>query len=243
MKPSQLLLSEMTNNSLAPASMSSSTSTLSTTPEDTPDDNLEDTITRDEQVRELARSLTAQSELHPGLHHNPFHAEIGSSLDPNSESFRPRDWAKALVSLKSEDPAGHPQRTAGIAFQDLNVHGFGKPTDYQKTVGNVWLQTADLVRKITGTGKIRKIEILDDFDGLVRSGEMLVVLGPPGSGCSTLLKTIAGETHGIEVAPGSELNYQGNCLYIVAKKSPLTLCRHQFRTYAIPISRRGHLHS
>lgn len=29
------------------------------------------------------------------------------------------------------------------------------------------------------------------------------------SGCSTLLKTIAGETHGFQVSPASYLNYQG----------------------------------
>ncbi len=29
------------------------------------------------------------------------------------------------------------------------------------------------------------------------------------SGCSTLLKTIAGETHGFQVSPDSYLNYQG----------------------------------
>jgi ABC-type multidrug transport system ATPase subunit len=29
------------------------------------------------------------------------------------------------------------------------------------------------------------------------------------SGCSTLLKTIAGETHGFQVSPESQLNYQG----------------------------------
>ncbi|KAH9205011.1 hypothetical protein DL95DRAFT_318385, partial [Leptodontidium sp. 2 PMI_412] len=52
------------------------------------------------------------------------------------------------------------------------------------------------------------IEILRNFEGLVRSGEMLVVLWPPGSGCSTLLKTISSETHGIYVAEDSELNYQ-----------------------------------
>lgn len=41
------------------------------------------------------------------------------------------------------------------------------------------------------------------------SGEMLVVLGRPGSGCSTLLKTISGETDGFFVDPTSEINYQG----------------------------------
>ena len=38
---------------------------------------------------------------------------------------------------------------------------------------------------------------------------MLVVLGRPGSGCSTLLKTISGETHGFYIDEKSEINYQG----------------------------------
>lgn len=44
---------------------------------------------------------------------------------------------------------------------------------------------------------------------LVKAGEMLVVLGPPGSGCSTFLKTIAGETHGFSISDDSYINYQG----------------------------------
>jgi ATP-binding cassette subfamily G (WHITE) protein 2 (PDR) len=38
---------------------------------------------------------------------------------------------------------------------------------------------------------------------------MLVVLGPPGSGCSTFLKTVAGETNGFYVDEKSQINYQG----------------------------------
>lgn len=38
---------------------------------------------------------------------------------------------------------------------------------------------------------------------------MLVVLGRPGSGCSTLLKTISGETHGFYIDKESQINYQG----------------------------------
>ena len=61
---------------------------------------------------------------------------------------------------------------------------------------------------LTGRGKT-KIQILRDFEGLVHSGEMLVVLGRPGSGCSTLLKTISGETHGFYIDNQSDINYQG----------------------------------
>jgi ATP-binding cassette subfamily G (WHITE) protein 2 (PDR) len=55
----------------------------------------------------------------------------------------------------------------------------------------------------------RKVQILKGVDGVLESGEMLVVLGPPGSGCSTFLKTIAGEMNGIYLDEGADLNYRG----------------------------------
>ena len=42
----------------------------------------------------------------------------------------------------------------------------------------------------------KRIDILRNFEGVLRESEMLVVLGRPGAGCSTLLKTITGESHG-----------------------------------------------
>lgn len=77
-----------------------------------------------------------------------------------------------------------------------------------RTFTNVVLEVAGLFNKITGKGK-RKIQILRDFEGLIRSGELLVVLGKPGSGCSTLLKTISGETDGFFIDSKSNINYQG----------------------------------
>lgn len=51
--------------------------------------------------------------------------------------------------------------------------------------------------------------ILNSFDGCVKSGEMLIVLGRPGSGCSTLLKTICGELNGLMMDQNSTINYSG----------------------------------
>jgi ATP-binding cassette subfamily G (WHITE) protein 2 (PDR) len=55
-----------------------------------------------------------------------------------------------------------------------------------------------------------RIEILKGIEAVVEPGEMLLVLGRPGSGCSTLLKTLAGQTHGFNVDSGSKFNYQGD---------------------------------
>ena len=161
------------------------------------------------ELTQLARRFTGLSQQPSGGEYiNTFHGSDNAALDPHSGKFNAREWVENLVGLVSRDPERYPSRTAGFSFRDLNVHGFGTPTDYQKTFGNYPLEVGTIFSTITGRGK-SKIDILRNFDGLVRSGEMLVVLGRPGSGCSTLLKTISGETSGFHVDPSSKLNYQG----------------------------------
>lgn len=175
-------------------------------PYETPDSE-EDSVRRDKQVQELARSFSRVSTW-SNVADNPMHAEKDSELDPHSPNFRARAWTKSMIKLVASDEL-NPRRTAGVAFKNLNVHGFGAGTDYQADVGNVWLKIIDPIKNVLGLAKPSRIDILRDFEGLVKSGEMLVVLGPPGSGCSTFLKTLTGETHGFNVDKSSELNYQG----------------------------------
>ncbi|KAL2838015.1 ABC-2 type transporter-domain-containing protein [Aspergillus pseudoustus] len=179
----------------------------------------------EEEITRLAQQLTHQSTKY-STHNieNPFiDINEDSSLNPSNPNFKAKNWMKNLLALSSRDPERYPKREAGISFRNLSIHGFGSATDYQKDVFNSVLQLGNLVRLFTGTGK-QKIQILRDFDGLVKSGEMLVVLGRPGSGCSTFLKTLAGEMNGIYMDPAAELNYQG----IPAKQM-----RKQFRGEAI----------
>ncbi|TVY20600.1 ABC transporter CDR4 [Lachnellula arida] len=163
-----------------------------------------------QRVKQLARALTQNSVKNAhGDPVNPFAGSDNPSLDPLSGKFSYRAWVKTLVGLQSRDPERYPQRVAGVAYRNLSAYGFGESTDYQKTFGNYPLEAGSLFRRIIGKRQQTKIQILRDFDGLVRSGEMLVVLGRPGSGCSTLLKTISGETHGYFVDENTSINYQG----------------------------------
>ncbi|OJJ45647.1 hypothetical protein ASPZODRAFT_98405 [Penicilliopsis zonata CBS 506.65] len=162
----------------------------------------------EDEVTRLARQLTRQSTRY-SVAENPFvETKEDSTLNPYGPNFNPRHWMKNLLAIRLRDPERYPERTAGIAFRNLSVHGFGSPTDYQKDVANSVLQIGALVRTLSGTGK-QKIQILRDFDGLVRSGEMLVVLGRPGSGCSTFLKTLTGEMNGLFLDEKSSINYEG----------------------------------
>ena len=53
------------------------------------------------------------------------------------------------------------------------------PADYQKTVGNLpWSYLGQAMDYVAG--RKRKVQILNGLDGYLESGEMLVVLGPPG---------------------------------------------------------------
>ncbi|KAL1724115.1 ABC-2 type transporter-domain-containing protein [Schizophyllum commune] len=172
----------------------------------------DDEALREGRVHELARQMSQLSRTHSEVGQvNPFIDNSDPRLDPNSPQFNARLWTKSLVSLASRDPDRYPRRTAGVSFRNLNVHGYGTPTDYQKDVGNIFLSAFGTFSRMLGFGKnnVQKIQILREFDGLVKSGELLVVLGRPGSGCSTFLKTVSGDTHGIYVDENSDVQYQG----------------------------------
>lgn len=180
---------------------SSPTATLGNDNEEDEDSEME---RRTSLVQALARTVSRASAGVAGG--NPFAADENSVLNPNSPNFSGREWAKAIVALVQEQGASF--RSAGVCFQNLNVYGFGNASDYQKDVANVWLSAGSALSRVAGN-KGTQIDILRQFDGVVHKGEMLVVLGPPGAGCSTMLKTIAGETNGIFVDNGSYFNYQG----------------------------------
>ena len=129
----------------------------------------EDVTMSEHEVLDLARQFTSR----PEHHGSPFAAK-DSRLDPKSEKFRARDWATAFYNLRYSSDASLP-RVAGVAFKGLNVWGQGSPTDFQSTVGNVFLKLPSLF----GKGS-KKVEVLRDFEGLVLPGEQLCVLGPPG---------------------------------------------------------------
>ena len=52
---------------------------------------------------------------------------------------------------------------------------------------------------------------------MVRAGEMLLVLGRPGSGCSTLLKNLAGFSEGYVRVEGN-IKYNGVDLDIIKRR-------------------------
>jgi len=131
-------------------------------------------------ARTLSRATTHGVKNEKGELINPFFGSENPLLDPNSGKFSSKAWLETLMSIESRDPERYPKRVAGVAYKSLSAYGFGEPTDYQKTFGNYPLGLLSLTKRLIGKGKKSRIQILRDFDGLIKSGEMLVVLGRPG---------------------------------------------------------------
>jgi ABC-type multidrug transport system ATPase subunit len=88
----------------------------------------------------------------------------------------------------------------------MRVCGSGSAINIQKDVGSLLLAPFRFKETF---GKGPEKTILNEFEGVIKSGEMLVVLGRPGSGCSTFLKTLMGELHGLDLKSQSEIHYNG----------------------------------
>lgn len=138
-------------------------------------------VSDEQNIRELVRrhslnlvrkTSRADDAINPFLESHPH-------LNPSSAEFDARAWAKALLHHSAVDPDTYPRHTAGVAFKQLGVYGFGSDTDYQRTVLNALLTGPALLKQWVCQHR-QKIDILRDIDGLVESGQMLLVLGRPG---------------------------------------------------------------
>jgi len=153
----------------------------------------------------MGRSLSRTDSRH--LSRRDTYADVGLddlALNPASREFDAYKFARVMMRLAAEK--GIAQRKAGFVFRNLKVTGTGNSLQFQHTVSSVWgmpLRLGELFQK--GREKV----ILNQFDGVVKAGELLIVLGRPGSGCSTFLKAMTGETHGLKIDPASVIHYDG----------------------------------
>ena len=133
--------------------------------------------------------------------------ENDPALQPQNAEFDLAKWLQRII--RKHRAQGHaPEAHAGIVYKDLNVFGTGEAVQVQQTVASLLLSPLR-PGSLFSFGKKTHKQILHNFDGVLRRGELLIVLGRPGSGCSTLLKTICGELRGLNVDKKSVISYQG----------------------------------
>lgn len=112
-----------------------------------------------------------------------------------------------LTSTRAHHDAKDPGDVDAV-FKSVKVWGSGIGSTYQETVPNLILNPLGALIALFSSRQPQEKTILHGIDGVVQSGEMLLVLGRPGSGCTTLLKTLAGETDSFHGFSG-DIRYSG----------------------------------
>lgn len=125
------------------------------------------------------------------------------AVDPSSDAF---DLSKFLNMFRHQlEGEGIEMKKLSVAFKNLDVFGSGNALQLQQTIADVFMAP---FRAKEIFGKTERKQILHSFNGLIRAGELCIVLGRPGSGCSTLLKALTGELHGLDT-DDSVIHYNG----------------------------------
>jgi hypothetical protein len=85
----------------------------------------------------------------------------------------------------------------GVTFRDLVVIGDSATREHIQTFWSPFYRAARslgvMLRLLPRPPPAERVEILHGITGLCGYGEMLLVLGKPGSGCSTLLRVLANQ--------------------------------------------------
>jgi len=95
-----------------------------------------------------------------------------------------------------------------VTFKGLTVKGEGSGISYGSSLTGALKSIPALPKTIKAARHPKTKVILDEFTGCVKPGEMLLVLGRPGSGCSSFLKTLACQTDSFKEIDGT-ISYDG----------------------------------
>lgn len=113
-------------------------------------------------------------------------------------------------------------RHVGVVFKNLTVKGVGLGAALQPTLDDFFLTIPRFIGGLfsnpsRATGKPPIRTLINNFSGCIRPGEMLLVLGRPGSGCSTFLKVLANQRFGYKSIEG-DVTYGGTSAKAMGKE-------------------------
>ncbi|PWN28796.1 hypothetical protein BDZ90DRAFT_230805 [Jaminaea rosea] len=172
--------------------------------------------------RMLSRSRTGrQSEIVEKTHEGD-----------KSEEERGFDLGEWMLARKAqrEEQGVHSEKPLGVSWRNVNVvspTGAGAKV-FVKTLPQAIVNTATrdpinvLSNLIPPLGKMMgpkttPTPIIHGHDGVLKAGEMLLVLGRPGSGCSTTLRALTNSSHANLTTQGS-ITYGGLTPGEIARK-------------------------
>ncbi|CCK72499.1 ATP-binding cassette transporter SNQ2 KNAG_0K01350 [Huiozyma naganishii CBS 8797] len=132
------------------------------------------------KVESLARELSRKT------------TKDGSQL--NCEPDEGFDAAAIIGSfVRDADEQGIHIRKAGVTLENVGCSGFDASALEGATFGNILCLPYTIYKGIKAKRQAKMKQILQNVNCLAKAGEMVLVLGRPGAGCSSFLKVTAGE--------------------------------------------------
>jgi ATP-binding cassette subfamily G (WHITE) protein 2 (SNQ2) len=138
-----------------------------------------------------------------------------AASEEKDDDFELGEFMKEGHFEKRED--GQSAKKVGVVYKNLTVKGVGSTATFARTLPDAVLGTfgPDLYKLVSGWVPALRIgrhketrTLIHDFSGVVKDGEMCLVLGRPGSGCSTFLKAIANNRESYAAVEG-DVTYGG----------------------------------
>ncbi|KAI1765834.1 ABC-2 type transporter [Hypoxylon sp. FL1150] len=176
--------------------------------------------TSDQKPQRRQSVPRSEDEILRVLSHRRSTASAAESQEEHDEIERlmSRMFGQARQQSSEEEKTRH----SGVIFRNLTVKGAGLGASLQPTVGDIFLGLPRFLKNLVtkgpkaATAKPPVRDILSNFNGCVRPGEMLLVLGRPGSGCTTFLKTFCNQRAGYVDVQG-DVTYGGTSAKEMAK--------------------------
>ncbi|EEH03023.1 ABC drug exporter AtrF [Histoplasma capsulatum G186AR] len=166
---------------------------------------------RRSHIRRSSTSVTMEKDKDVDIDHDTL-----GSVFSKDDDFELGDFLRG-GGLERRTTAGGPGKKIGVVFKNLTVEGIDATSSFVKTLpdavkGTFGPDLYNLVTRFIPALRFGKPPptrtLLHNFSGSLRDGEIMLVLGRPGAGCTTFLKSIANNRSSF-VAVSGDVRYGG----------------------------------
>ena len=195
-------------------SYSNDTESIDSTPNEVKQFNPIDDVEAQENAENLSQHLSRILSTPEGIQKIQSLARVLSTktkADLDHFEVNPQDFDLQLLLKYLHERAadqGIESAHSGLAFKDITCWGIDASAAYGPSVPEMLRDFVKWPGKFFKKDTRLQRQIIKNFMGIIKPGELVLALGKPGAGCSSLLKSCAGEIENFTKVEGS-FSYDG----------------------------------